>query len=87
MSDVVNQESGKSKEEKVYESVKDLDVMEVVNRKSSTIKELTKIIKQMNELDVVKGSDRTKLSKLMEKASDLLIAESVITKVLKEKDF
>jgi hypothetical protein len=89
MSDNVNPspEVEKTKAEKIYDSVNKLEIYEVVESKRSTIKELVKLIKQMGELDVTKGSDRNKLAKLMEKSSDQLFAVSVIDKVLKEKDF
>jgi hypothetical protein len=82
-----NMETEKSKSEKIYDSMKDLDVIEVVSKKSSIIKDVEKNLKLMALLDVTKGAERSKLGKMMDKTQDLLLSISIADKVLKEKDF
>lgn len=73
--------------DKVYESMKDLDAMELVAKKAASIKELTKISKQIGEFDVAKNSERTKMGKTLEKVQDQLHLIAIVDKLLKEKDF
>jgi hypothetical protein len=73
--------------EQLCNSLKELDALELVSKKSPAIKELEKVLKQMASVDVTKGTERAKLGKTLEKVNDAILLVSTIDRLLKEKDF
>ncbi len=75
------------KKQEIYESLKALEVMELITKKTNAIKELDKQIKALTELRSDQATARLKMSKALEKIQDQLTTIEVIDKLLKEKDF
>lgn len=75
------------KSQELYESLKKLEPMELITKKTVAIKELDKLVKMVSEAKIDKGAERLKLEKVVEKLSDQLLHIKVVDKLLKEKDF
>lgn len=76
-----------SRVEQLYESMKNLEALDLATKKGPAIKELEKLIKQIGSIDVSKGSERLKITKLFDKINDTLLSISTIDRLLKEKDY
>lgn len=75
------------KKEELMEAMKDLEVMDLIGKKTSAIKDLDKIIKQLSELRSDKRSERAKMAKNLEKMQDQLVLIEAVDKLLAAKDF
>lgn len=75
------------KKEELMTSMKDLEVMDLIAKKTSAIKDLDKQIKQLGELQSSKRSERSKIGKSLDKMQDQLVLIEVIDKLLQDKDF
>jgi hypothetical protein len=71
----------------VYDSLKDQDGLKLSQKKGSLVQDLSKVLKQIGEIDVTKGKEREKLFKLFDKVNDIILSISVVERLLKEKDF
>lgn len=76
-----------SRADQIYNSLKELDALELVAKKGPAIKELDKVLKQLGAVDVTKGAERAKLGKTLEKINDSILLVQTIDRLLKEKDF
>lgn len=75
------------KKQELYESMKNLEVMDLIAKKTASIKDLDKQAKQLSELRADKGAERAKMSKALDKMQDQLTLIETIDRLLKEKDF
>ena len=83
----MNNTESQSRAEQLYNSLKELEALELVAKKTPAIKDLEKVLKQMALVDVTKGTERAKLSKTLERVNDAILLVSTIDRLLKEKDF
>lgn len=75
------------KREELLNSMKDLEVMDLIAKKTSAIKDMDKQVKQLTELRSDKKSERAKMGKSLDKMQDQLVLIEVIDKLLQDKDF
>jgi hypothetical protein len=75
------------KREELMTTMKDLEVMDLIAKKTSAIKDLDKQVKQLTELQSSKRSERSKMGKSLDKMQDQLVLIEVIDKLLQDKDF
>lgn len=69
-------QSEKSKNDKLYDSVKDLDVLDLMNRKMSLVKELDKNMKIVSTIDLNKAIELMKeLDKLFKQLSTINVTK------------
>lgn len=80
-------ESFMDRKQELYESMKTLEVMDLIGKKTATIKDLDKQTKSLTELRSDKSSERSKMGKVLDKMQDQLLQIETIDKLLKEKDF
>lgn len=75
------------KKQELYDQMKNLEVMDLIAKKTNAIKDLDKQTKALAELRSDKGSERAKMGKSLDKMQDQLTLIETIDKLLKEKDF
>lgn len=75
------------KKQELYESMKNLEVMDLITKKTTAIKDLDKQTKALADLRADKGAERSKMGKALDKMIDQLSLIETIDKLLKEKDF
>lgn len=75
------------KKQELMDSMKDLEVMDLISKKTSAIKDLDKQVKQLADLRSDKKAERAKMAKALDKMQDQLVLIEAIDKLLQEKDF